>query len=116
MYQQSENDLEFISEMTLDYLDKNYYVTVKPILERWNGVYKGELQNISSIYDVFDYDIKSITIKGNYLEVVCSHHDGRNTYNLYFSKYKLYENESESDYIEYVMNLYELWERGELVG
>lgn len=114
MYQQLEDDLEFISEMTLNYLDKHYYVTVRPTSERWNGVYKGELQNINSIYDVFDYDVKSITIEGNCLKVVTSHHDGNNTYELYFSNYKLYENESESDYMEYVINLYELWERGTL--
>lgn len=114
MFEQAENDLEFISEMTLDYLDTHYYVTVRPTSERWNGVYKGKLQNTNSIYDVFTYDVKSITIKGNYLEVVCSHHDGNNTYELYFSNYKLYENESENDYMEHVINLYELWEQGVL--
>lgn len=114
MFEQAENDLEFISENILDYLDQHYYVTVRPTSERWNGVYKGELQNINSIYDVFTYDVKSITIKGNYLEVVYSHHDGNNTYELYFSNYKLYENESENDYMEYVINLYELWEQGVL--
>lgn len=100
--------------MTLNYLDKHYYATVRPTSERWNGGYKGELQNIDSIYDVFDYDVKSITIKDNCLEVVCSHHDGNNTYELYFSDYKLYENESENNYMKYVINLYELWEQGVL--
>lgn len=111
MYEQAENDLEFISEMTLDYLDQHYYTTVRPTSERWNGTYKGELQNINSIYDVFDYNVKSIAIEGNCLKVVTSHHDGNNTYELYFSDYKLYENESENDYMEYVVNLYELWQR-----
>lgn len=114
MYKQSERDLEFISEMTLDYLDEHYYATVKPISERWNGTYKGELQNINSIYDVFTYDVESITIEGNCLKVVTRHHDGNNTYELYFSDYKLYENESENDYMEYVINLCELWEQGVL--
>lgn len=114
MYQQLEDDLEFISEMTLDYLDKHYYVTVKPISERWDGTYKGELQNINSIYDVFAYDVKSITIEGNCLKVVTSHHDGNNTYDLYFSDYKLYENESENDYMEHVINLYDLWYNGDI--
>lgn len=114
MYQQSEKDLEWICEETLDYLDKHYYATVKPISERWNGTYKGELQNINSIYDVFTYDVKTITIEGNCLKVVTSHHDGNNTYELYFSDYKLYENENENDYMEHVINLYELWEQGVL--
>ena len=115
MYQQIEDDLEFISEMTLEYLNNNYYTTVRPILERWNGTYKGELQNLQSLYEVFGYDVKSITIDGNCLEIITSHHDGNNTYELYFSQYKLHENESESDYMEYVVNLYELWEQCELI-
>ena len=114
MYQQAEDDLEFISEMTLEYLDKHYYATVRPTSERWNGTYKGELQNLESLYEVFNYDVKSIAIKWNYLEIITSHHDGNNTYELYFSQYKLYENESESDYMEYAINLYELWEQGKL--
>lgn len=114
MHQQIEDDLELISEMTLEYLNNNYYTTVRPISECWNGTYKGELQNLQSLYNVFDYDVKSITIKGKCLEIITSHHDGNNTYELYFSQYKLYENESENDYMEYVVNLYELWGQGKL--
>ena len=116
MYEQQEMDLEFIIENTLEYLDKNYFITVRPTSELWNGIYKGELQNINSIYDVLNYEIKTITIKDNYLEIVTSHHDGNNTYQLYFADYSLYDDESEKHYMDTVINLMELWEYGKLDG
>lgn len=116
MYEQQEMDLEFIIENTLEYLDKNYFITVRPTSKLWNGIYKGELQNINSIYDVLDYEIKTITIKDNYLEIVTSHHDGNNTYQLYFADYSLYDDESEKHYMDTVINLMELWEYGKLDG
>lgn len=116
MYEQQEMDLEFIIENTLEYLDKNYFITVRLTSELWNGIYKGELQNINSIYDVLNYEIKTITIKDNYLEIVTSHHDGNNTYQLYFADYSLYDDESEKHYMDTVINLMELWEYGKLDG
>ena len=114
MYEQQEMDLEFIVENTLEYLDKNYFITVRPISERWNGIYKGELQNVNNIYDVLNYEINTITIKDNYLEIVTSHHDGNNTYQLYFADYSLYDGESEKHYMNTVINIMDLWERGAL--
>lgn len=63
---------------------------------------------------MLNYEVVSISIIDNCLRLVVSHHDGRNIYDLYFSNYKLYENESESDYMEYVVHLYKLWERGDI--
>lgn len=114
MYKQANEDLEIIIEDNLEYLFNNYYVTVKPISKCWNGTYKGELQNVKHISDVLNYEVVSISIIDNCLRLVVSHHDGRNIYDLYFSNYKLYENESESDYMEYVVHLYKLWERGDI--
>lgn len=100
-------------EMTV----KSIYNRFSEVLqELWNGIYKGELQNINSIYDVLNYEIKTITIKDNYLEIVTSHHDGNNTYQLYFADYSLYDDESEKHYMDTVINLMELWEYGKLDG
>ena len=114
MYKQQDRDLNYLCEDTLEYLFNNYYATVKPISKRWNGVYKGELQNVNNISDVLNYNIQTVTIKDNYLEIVTSHHDGYNTYEIYFSDYKLYENESERNYMEYIVNVYDLWQTGNI--
>lgn len=84
MYKQANEDLEIVIDDTLEYLFNNYYVTVKPISERWNGTYKGELQNVNNISDVLNYEVVSISIIGNCLRLVVSHHDGRNIYDLYY--------------------------------
>ena len=76
----------------------------------------GELSKDNSLYDVLNYEIKTITIKDNYLEIVTSHHDGNNTYQLYFADYSLYDDESEKHYMDTVINLMELWEYSKLDG
>lgn len=43
-----------------------------------------ELQNVNNISDVLNYEVVSISIIGNCLRLVVSHHDGRNIYDLYY--------------------------------
>lgn len=83
MYKQSNIDLEFIYEDTIERLERNYKFCYVPSVGRWNGICKGTLQDISSLEHIPWCDVIKLEIKDKALEITTTHHDGRNTYIVY---------------------------------
>lgn len=80
-----------INSILEDYqsLEINYYISCITNLERWNGKAQTEIQTIQNISDIFSYrgciELTAIYEGVNYLRFEISHHDGNDTYLLFFN-------------------------------
>lgn len=139
MYRQQYEDFNFIYDDILCCLNKNYNIVCIPTQGRWNGTYKGNLQDCNNIDMCIHDDVQKITIEGKSLVIDISHHDGNNQYILYFVEshnptIEEYYNElKNNDYYDYeygvtldnqqdvenyintyAIDLYDLWNKGKL--
>lgn len=140
MYEQSNMDLGYLYEDTLQYLDKNYNIVCIPTQGLWNGTYKGGLQDIKTLDICIHDDVQKITIDNKSMIIDVSHHDGNNKYILYFvdttnptveEYYNELENNDYYDYVQgatlenqkdiqeyinkYAIELYDLWYNGTII-
>lgn len=139
MYNQQYVDFDFIYDDILYGLNKNYNIVCILTQGRWNGTYKGNLQDCNNIDMRIHDDVQKITIEGKSLVINISHHDGNNQYILYFVEsynptIEEYYNElQDNDYYDYecsvtldnkqdaenyintyAIDLYDLWNKGKL--
>nr|DAU72529.1 MAG TPA: hypothetical protein [Caudoviricetes sp.] len=137
MYTQQDLDFENIYENTLLPLNEKYYIVCIPTQGRWNGTYKGGLQDCKHIDMCINYEVQKVTIKDKALIIDVSHHDGNNQYVLYFVEsnkptIEEYYNELQDNYLyeyysvlrdkkdienyinTYAIDLYDLWYKGNI--
>lgn len=86
--EQKNADIDSILE---DYqsLETNYYISCIANLERWNGKAQTEITTLGNITDIFSYrgciELTAIYEGVNYLRFEISHHDGNDSYLLFFN-------------------------------
>ena len=106
MYHQSNRDLNWVYEETIQRLEKNYNLCIISCIGLWNGTYKGTLQDITTI-DIPWGDVIKLEIKDKALEITTAHHDGRNTYKIYCvdsnspTVEEFYNEKQNNDYYDY---------------
>lgn len=110
MFNQQYYDFRDIDINVLKYLNDNYNVICVPRAQTWQGVRKGLLQDIDSIYKcLYDEECTYIGINDKYMFINTSHHDGNNSYTLLFATQTLeeyYNNKIlDSDYWSYDIEL-----------
>ena len=70
-------------------LEINYYISCIANLERWNGKATTEITTLGNITDIFSYrgciELTAIYEGVNYLRFEISHHDGNDSYILFFN-------------------------------
>lgn len=70
-------------------LELNYYISMVANLEKWNGKAQTEITVLENITDIFSYrgcyDLTAIYEGENYLKFDISHHDGNDTYYVFFN-------------------------------
>lgn len=124
MYREQEINLEDIYENVLLHLNKKYYIWCIPTQGRWNGTYKGGLQDCKHIDMCIHYEVQKITIKDKALIIDAAHHDGSNQYVLYFTEHTeindiseipIMDIDEQNKYINtYAIDLYDLWYSGNI--
>lgn len=124
MYEQQELDFEYLYEDILNGLNEKYYIWCIPTQGRWNGTYKGGLQDCKHIDMCLDYEVQKVTIKDKALIINVAHHDGNNQYILYFTEHTeisdissvpIMNIDEQNKYIEnYAIDLYDLWYNGNI--
>lgn len=139
MYKAQYEDLELLYEDILNSLNEKYNIVCIPTQGRWNGTYKGGLQDCKHIDMCLQYDVQKVTIKDKALIIDVAHHDGNNQYILYFvdtdkptteEYYNMVNNNGYSEYVQgvtlnnekdikdyikkYAIDLYDLWYHGKI--
>lgn len=99
MYNQSNRDLEFIYEDTIERLERNYKLCYIPC--------NGTLQDISTLDHIPWCDVIKLEIEDKTLEITTAYHGGRSTYVVYCmdsnspSIEEFYNEKQENDYYDY---------------
>nr|DAE86434.1 MAG TPA: endoribonuclease [Caudoviricetes sp.] len=99
MYNQSNRDLEFIYEDTIERLERNYKLCYIPC--------NGTLQDISTLDHIPWCDVIKLEIKDKTLEITTAYHGGRSTYVVYCMDSnspmveEFYNEKQENDYYDY---------------
>ncbi len=70
-------------------LEVNYYISMVSNLERWNGKAQTEITQLENMTDIFSYrgsiELTAIYEGENYLKFDISHHDGNDTFYIFFN-------------------------------
>lgn len=70
-------------------LEVNYYIAMVANLEKWNGKAQAGITILENITDIFSYrgsiELTAIYEGENYLKFCISHHDGDDTYYVFFN-------------------------------
>lgn len=88
--EQKNYELDFILE-EYEQIEKQYYISCVANLEYWNRKGQTVITPLEKIIDIFNYGCSDFTLTDiyegeNYLKFCISHHDGNDTYYLFFNE------------------------------
>ena len=83
-------DLDFILE-EYEQIEKQYYISCIADIEYWNRDCQTTITPLEKITDIFNYDCSDFILTDiyegeNYVKFCVSHHDGNDTYYLFFNE------------------------------